>query len=106
MIQYRKDEQNALILINHYAAQVETPSALDFLTGTNSISSADEALAAARLFWEIASLAADECINEAISLADVDVEFWVHKIFNKLYSEMVAKGFGEQWKQAEREANR
>ncbi len=81
---------------------METPYALDLLMGVKSINSTDEALAAARLFWEIASLAADECINEAISLAEVDVEFWVHKIFNKLHSEMVAKGFGEQWKQAER----
>lgn len=105
MIQYRSGEQKALILITHYAVQLDKPYALDFLTGAKSISSTDEALAAARLFWEIASLAAEECINEAISLADVDVEFWVHRIFNKLYSEMVAKGFGEQWKQAEREAN-
>lgn len=104
MILYRWDEQKALTLVNHYGAQVETHYALDFLTGAKSISSADEALAAARLFWEIASLAADEWINEAISLADVDVQFWVHKIFNKLYGVMVAKGFGEQWKQAEREA--
>lgn len=97
--------QKPLILINHYTAQAETPSAVDFLTGAKLISSTDEALAAARLFWGMASLAADECINEAISLAEVDVEFWVHQFFNKLYSEMVAKGFGEQWKQAECEAN-
>jgi hypothetical protein len=105
MIQYRSDEQNTLIIINHYAVQLDKPYALDFLTGAKLISSTDEALAAARLFWGMASLAADECINEAISLAEVDVEFWVHQFFNKLYSEMVAKGFGEQWKQADCEAN-
>lgn len=105
MIKYSNDEQKALVVIAHYGAILGCPHELEFLTGAKSISSAEEALAAARLFWQITSLAADECIADAVSLDGVDVEHWTLKIFNKLYSELVANGFGEQWKRAEREAN-
>lgn len=105
MIKYSNDEQKALAVIAHYGAIIGSPRELEFLTGAKSISSAAEALAAARLFWQIASLAADECIADTFSLEGGDVEHWTHKIFNKLYSELVANGYREQWRQAESEAN-
>lgn len=105
MIKYSNDEQKALAVIVHYGAILGSPHELECLTGAKSINSAEEALATARLFWQITSLAADECIADAVSLDGVDVEYWTHKVFNKLYSELVANRFGEQWKQAEREAN-
>ncbi len=64
-------------------------------------STKSEALEIAKAFWEITELASQDYLNGIKIPDDIDIEFWMHKLFNKTHGYFQKNGFSDEWKQAE-----
>lgn len=81
-----------------YAEKISDPIAKDFFSGKKTPSNAAEALEIAKAFWLITDLASTDHLNNVPVLDNTDLEFVMHKLFNKVYGYYEKHGFKEQWK--------
>lgn len=86
-----------------YAKKVGRKKPEEFFKGAFSLTNSDEALEVARAFWEMAELASTDHLNNTSIFEGEDLEFWMHKLFNKVYGYYEKHGFKEQWIIAETE---
>jgi hypothetical protein len=103
MLNYSINDETAKSIAIYYSRKIDNSLAEEFFNGTRSLSNSDEALELARVFWEITDLASTDHLNNISILDNEDLEFWMHKLFNKLYGYYERNGFKEQWKMAEKE---
>lgn len=103
MLNYSDSELIAKDIAVFYVKKINNPIAVEFFSGAKSLENAEEALEAAKAFWEITDLASTDHLNNVVVFDDVDLEFWMHKLFNKVYGYYEKNGFKEQWKIAEKE---
>lgn len=103
MLNFSSDEAPAKLIIQHYCQILENPKAEDFFCGKTNISTKTEALEMAKVFWYIVELTSADHLNDVIILDDIDIEFWMHKVFNKTHGYFLKNGFSEEWKKAELE---
>jgi hypothetical protein len=101
MLNYSTDDITAKNIAVFYAKKLNHGLAEEFFAGSRSLANTDEALEIAKVFWRITDLASDDHLNNVSVLDNVDIEFWTHKLFNKLYGYYEKNGFKEQWKIAE-----
>lgn len=101
MLNYSDTDLIAKNVAIFYAKRLNNPVAEEFFSGSRSLANADEALEMAKIFWEITDLASEDHLNKAPVMDNVDLEFWMHKLFNKVYGYYEKNGFKEQWKTAE-----
>lgn len=103
MLNYSSADETTKQVAVHYANQIKNSVAESFFSGKISISSSAEATKIAKCFWEMTELAADDHLNERTVLDGVDTEFWMHKLFNKVYGYYEKNGFKQEWKAVELE---
>jgi len=105
MLEFNTAAANAKLLAIHYANQVGDAELVRFMSGEADIRSAQMAVAVIEGFWKMTDLAAIDH-EQGKSVAGVeDIEFWMHKLFNKVYGYMVKQGYREQWEQASDQAS-
>lgn len=98
MLNYSAADETTKSIAVYYAKQMNNPVAENFFSGKTSISSSAEATQIAKYFWEMTELAADDQLIDRTVLDGVDAEFWMHKLFNKLYGYYGKNGFKQEWK--------
>jgi hypothetical protein len=103
MLNYSDEDITAKNIAIFYAKKINSPTAEAFFQGNTSLTNTNEALDVARAFWEITDLASTDHLNNVSAFNDIDLEFWMHKLFNKLYGYYEKNGFKEQWQVAEKE---
>lgn len=103
MLNYSDSELIAKDIAIFYAKKINSSIAVEFFSGAKSLENTGEALEAAKGFGGITDLASTDHLNNVAIFEDVDLEFWMHKLFNKVYGYYEKNGFKEQWKIAEKE---
>lgn len=100
MLNYNEASNPAKILAIHYSNRVGDADLISFMAGQSGISSKEIALRISEGFWQMTDLAADDYIeNKQIEGID-DIEFWMHKLFNKVYGYVNKNGFQDEWDRA------
>lgn len=97
MLNYSDSDLPAKDITIFYAKKINSQIAEEFFSGKRSLASAEEAIEVATAFWTITDLASNDHLNDISVLNDVDLEFWMHKLFNKIYGYYERNGFKEQW---------
>lgn len=105
MLNYSDSDLPAKNIAIFYAKKINSQIAKDFFNGQKDLTSKEEALEVANAFWQITDLASTDHLNNISILDDADVEFWMHKLFNKIYGYYEKNGFKEQWKIAEEKSS-
>lgn len=105
MLNYSEPDIPAKNIAIFYADKINSPIAKEFFNGQKSLANKKEALEVAKAFWKITDLASTDHLNKVSTLDDVDVEFWMHKLFTKVYGYYERNGFKDQWKIAEEESS-
>jgi hypothetical protein len=105
MLNYSDAESPAKTIAIFYADKINSAITKEFFNGEKSFANSEEALEVARGFWKITDLASTDHIAGVSILNGIDAEFWLHKLFNKVYGYYEKNGFKEQWKIAESESN-
>ena len=101
MLNYSDSDLPAKDIAIFYAKKINSQIAEEFFSGKRSLASAEEAMEVANAFWKITELASNDHVNDISILNGVDLEFWMHKLFNKIYGYYERNGFKDQWKIAE-----
>lgn len=104
MLKFTETAKNAQLLAIYYANKLKDEFVIDFMSSRISISSPEEAERVTKIFWKMVDLAIEDNEKE-VSIEGVnDIEFWMHKLFNKISGYMTLNGFEEQWDKATKEA--
>lgn len=103
MLEYSDSDLIAKNIAVFYAKKLNNTFAEEFFTGNRSLATPDDALEIAKAFWEMTDLASADHMNDVSVMDNVDLEFWIHKLFNKMYGYYEKNGFKEQWKIEERD---
>ena len=105
MLNYNEASNPAKVLAIHYSNRVGDVDLIHFMSGQSGISSKDMAFRIADGFWKMTDMAADDYKqNRQIEGID-DIEFWMHKLFNKVYGYMAKYGFQDEWDKASDQRN-
>jgi hypothetical protein len=103
MLNFSSAEESAKLIAKHYCQHLNNPEAVEFFSGNLDISSKAQALSIAKVFWEITDMASEDHLNDINVLGDLDIEFWMHKLFNKTYGYFQKNGYVDEWRLAEAE---
>lgn len=101
MLNYTSADEMTKHIAIFYAKKVNSPLAEAFFSGNRSLTSSAEALEVAKAFWAMTSLAGEDHLADKEVLGGVDIEFWMHKLFNKVSGYYEKNGFKEEWSAAE-----
>lgn len=101
MLNYTSSDEMTRQIAMYYAQKVNNELTEEFFSGNRSLTSSDEALEVAKVFWEMTSLAVEDHLADKEVLGGVDIEFWIHKLFNKVSGYYEKNGFKEEWSSAE-----
>lgn len=99
MLEFNESTQKAKILAVHYAIQVGDPVLISFMSCETDIQSADQAKSIIAGFRQMTDLAVEDHHNNVTFEGIADIEFWMYKLFNKVYGYVVKNGFAEIWNQ-------
>ncbi len=97
MLKYSDSDSFVKNIAVYYCERVNDPAAKGFFSGNRSLTNAEEALSVARAFWQITDLASTDHLSDVAVFEGVDLEFALHKLFNKVYGYYEKNGFKEQW---------
>jgi len=103
MLKYNENSEKTKLLAAYYASKVGSKRLHDFMTGCTGAKTQEEANEIIDGFWRMTDLAIDD--NEkGVEIEGIsDIEFWMHKLFNKVYGYMVNNGYEVQWKKSLKE---
>lgn len=99
MLEFNESTQKAKVLAVHYATLVGDPVLIAFMSSETSIRSADQAKSIVEGFRQMTDLAVEDHHNNVSIEGIADIEFWMYKLFNKVYGYMVKNGFADTWDQ-------
>ncbi len=97
MLNFTESAKNSQMLAIHYAKKLGNDFAVDFMSSKVGISSPEEAETITRVFWEMVDLAIEDNEKEITVEGIEDIEFWMHKLFNKVSGYMTLNGYEDQW---------
>lgn len=97
MLEFNESTQKAKVLAVHYATLVGDPVLISFMSSEAGIQSADEAKSVISGFRKMTDLAVEDHHNNVTVEGIADIEFWMYKLFNKVYGYMVKHGFSDTW---------
>ncbi|MBB3060341.1 hypothetical protein [Microbulbifer rhizosphaerae] len=97
MLEFNENTKNAQTLAVYYAKKVGNQLLIDFMASLKDVTSPEEAKAVIDGFWEMTDMAIDDNSNGKTIEGISDIEFWMHKLFNKVYGYMVRNGFEDHW---------
>ncbi|WP_445356512.1 hypothetical protein ACJJIC_04205 [Microbulbifer sp. ANSA002] len=99
ILKFNESTKESQVLAIHYAKKLENDLLLEFVSSRKEIESSEEATQIAQGFWDMTDLAIeDHASNKSIEGVD-NIEFWMHKLFNKVYGYMVKNGYKIQWQE-------
>ncbi|WP_444920393.1 hypothetical protein ACJJID_16320 [Microbulbifer sp. CnH-101-G] len=99
ILKFNKSTKESQVLAIHYAKKLENHLLLEFVSSRKGIESSEEATLIALGFWDMTDLSIeDHTSNKSIEGID-NIEFWMQKIFNKVYGYMVKNGYKTQWQE-------
>lgn len=105
MLNYYEATNPEKILAIHYSNRVGDPDLIRFMSGQSGIPSKEMAFRISDGFWQMTDLAADDDKqNKQVEGID-DIEFWMYKLFNKVYGYMKENGFQDEWDRAAGQRN-
>lgn len=97
MLEFNESTQKAKVLAVHYATQVGDPLLISFMSSETDVLSADQAKRLIEGFRHMTDLAVeDHHHNVSVDGID-DIEFWMYRLFNKVYGYMAKNGFADIW---------
>lgn len=97
MLEFNESTQKAKVLAVHYATLVGDPALISFMSSETEIQSTDQAKSIIEGFRQMTDLAVEDHQNSVTIEGVADIEFWMYKLFNKVYGHMVNNGFAEVW---------
>lgn len=100
MLEYNENAQNTKMLALHYANKVGGELLSGFMGGNTDILSNEEAEQVISGFWKMTDLAIKDSHDDKRVEGVVDIEFWMHKLFNKVGGYMARFGYGELWEKS------
>ena len=100
MLDFNEKTKNAEILAIHYAKRLDNQLLIDFMSSSKEISSDQEAKSVIDGFWKMTDFAIEDNNSDVVIEGISGIEFWMHKLFNKVYGYMVKHGFEALWNQA------
>jgi len=97
MLSFTADDAPARLLAVYYAKQFGDPALIRFMSGEIGIESAQAAASIITGFAQMTALAAAD-FQQGRQIEGIDdIEFWMHKLFNKVYGYMAKHGFQSEW---------
>jgi len=97
MLEFNENTKSAQKMAIYYAKKLEDQLLIDFMSSSKELNTQEEAAAVINGFWEMTDLAIEDNNNDKSIEGISDIEFWMHKLFNKVYGYMLKNGFEEQW---------
>jgi len=97
MLEYNENTLNAKILAIHYAEKLGGDTLAAFMKGECDIKSNEDAEIIISGFWAMTDLAISDNNSDVIVDGISDIEFWMHKLFNKVGGYMIRNGYKTQW---------
>lgn len=97
MLEFNESTQKAKVLAVHYATLVGNPVLIAFMSSETDIQSADQAKSIIAGFRQMTDLAVEDHHNNVTIEGIADIEFWMYKLFNKVYGYMAKIGFSDIW---------
>lgn len=99
MLEFNENTKNAQTLAIYYANKVGNQLLIDFMSSSKEIASREEAETVINGFWAMTDMAIEDNNNDKAIEGISDIEFWMYKLFNKMYGYMVKNGFEAQWQE-------
>jgi len=106
VLNFNESTHNAQILAIYYAKKIDLDLVIDFMESKIDITNTEDALIVARSFWKMVELSIQDNDNDNVIDGVEDIEFWMHKLFNKVSGYLTKNGFEEQWDQADAESKK
>ena len=97
MLEFNDSDYEAKILARHYSEKLDSELFSQFVTAEVDVSSKDEAEEVIRYFWKMVDLSIDDNDNNVLIDGVEDIEFWMHKLFNKVSGYMEVHGYEDLW---------
>lgn len=97
MLEFNESTENARKLAVHYAELVGDADLVAFMSSATEVTSTDEAKKIIEGFRKMTDLAVGDHHNNVAVEGISDIEFWMHKLFNKVYGYMTRNGFADIW---------
>jgi hypothetical protein len=100
MLDYNENSEKTKIIAAHYASRVGEELLVSFMSGQIDVRTHEEAQKVIDGFWKMTDLAIEDNEKDIAVQGISDIEFWMHKLFNKVYGYMVKNGYEGQWKKS------
>jgi|GEM_PF-1031437 len=100
MLKYTDADVGSKVLAKHYTKLIDNDLFESFMLAKSDLKTANEATLVAKLFWRMVELSIVDNKNNLTIEGVSDIEFWMHKLFNKVSGYMLINGFEKQWDEA------
>ncbi len=97
MLSFTADDAPARLLAVYYAKQIGDPALIRFMSGEIEIESTEAAVSIIAGFSQMTALAGVDFEQDRQIEGISDIDFWMHKLFNKVYGYMAKHGFQSEW---------
>lgn len=98
MLKYTDSENSASLLADHYSEIIGNREFIDFMQAKSEIANSQKAELIIQCFWQMVDLGIDDHHKGNIVSGVSDIEFWMHKLFNKVSGYMLKNGYESEWK--------
>ncbi|GAA6166798.1 hypothetical protein [Sessilibacter corallicola] len=89
-------------LAMYYANQTDLPDLIKFIDGKYTLENKLQAQLIINAFWQITDMAIDDYQADKVVEGISDIEFWMHKLFNKIGGYMIKNGYRDIWEEEAR----
>ena len=97
MLNYTGARRPAFKLAEHYSDRLQNPLFAGFILGKEDIHSSTDARVISELFWNMTDLAIEDSQSDKEIQGIADIEFWMHKIYQKVSGYMTTHSYSEIW---------
>ncbi len=84
-------------LAMYYASQTDLPDLIKFIDGKYIPENKQQAQLIMNAFWQMTDMAIDDYHADKVVEGISDIEFWMHKLFNKIGGSMIKNGYRDIW---------
>lgn len=97
MLEYNENTHSSKVLAAYYARKLDNELLLNFMLGEADLISKEQAESVITGFWQMTDMAIEDSHADKEVEGIADIEFWMHKLFNKVYGYMTKNGYRELW---------
>lgn len=102
MLSFDESTAESKKLAMHYANQTDLPGLIKFIDGKYIPENKQQAQLIINAFWQMTGMAIDDCQADKVVEGISDIEFWMHKLFNKFGGYMIKNGYRDIWEKEAR----